>query len=83
MEKVKVILSDPQVLFREGIHFILSGEDEFEVTGETTSNEEALDLIESNPPDIAFISMQDGITHQGGLIGSGLAVFIPGTGIPG
>jgi DNA-binding NarL/FixJ family response regulator len=59
MEKIKVILSEPQVLFREGIHFILSGEDDFEVIGETTGNEEALNFIENNPPDIAFLSMQD------------------------
>ncbi len=59
MEKVKVFLSDPQVLFREGIHFILSGEEDFEVTGETTSNEEAFTLIEANPPNIAILSMQD------------------------
>ena len=60
MEKVKVFLSDPQILFREGIHFILSGEDDFEVTGETTSNEEAFTLIEANPPNIAILSMRDG-----------------------
>lgn len=59
MEKVKVFLSDPQVLFREGIHFILSGEDDFEVIGETTSNQEAFTLIEANPPNIAILSMQD------------------------
>jgi two-component system response regulator DevR len=59
MEKVKVFLSDPQVLFREGIHFILSGEDDFEVTGETTGNEEAFTHIEANPPNIAILSMQD------------------------
>jgi DNA-binding NarL/FixJ family response regulator len=59
MEKVKVFLSDPQILFREGIHFILSGEEDFEVTGETTSNEEAFTLIEANPPNIAVLSMQD------------------------
>ncbi len=58
MEKIKVFLSDPQVLFREGIHFILSGEEEFEVTGETTSNEEALPIIETNPPNIALLSFQ-------------------------
>ncbi len=62
MEKVKVFLSDPQVLFREGIHFILSGEDDFEVIGETTSNQEAFKLIESNPPTIAILSMQDAKT---------------------
>ncbi len=60
MEKVKIFLSDPQVLFREGIHFILSGEDDFEVTGETTSNEEAFTLIEANPPNIAILSMENG-----------------------
>jgi two-component system response regulator DevR len=59
MEKIRVFLSDPQVLFREGIHFILSGEDDFEVTGEATSNEEAYTLIEANPPLIAILSLQD------------------------
>jgi two-component system, NarL family, response regulator DevR len=57
MEKVKVFLSDPQILFREGIHFILSGEDDFEVTGETTGNEEAFTLIQANPPNVALLSM--------------------------
>jgi DNA-binding NarL/FixJ family response regulator len=60
MEKIKVFLSDPQVLFREGIHFILSGEEDFEVTGETTSNEEALAHIVANPPNIAILSIADG-----------------------
>jgi DNA-binding NarL/FixJ family response regulator len=59
MEKVKVFLSNPQVLFREGIHFILSGEEDFEVTGETTGNEEAFSLIEAAPPNIAILSVQD------------------------
>lgn len=59
MDKVKVFLSDPQVLFREGIHFILSGEDDFEVIGETTGNQEALTLIETNPPNIAILNMKD------------------------
>jgi two-component system response regulator DevR len=60
MEKIKVFLSDPQVLFREGIHFILSGEDDFEVIGETTSNEEAFAFIENNPPNIAILSIENG-----------------------
>jgi DNA-binding NarL/FixJ family response regulator len=60
MERVKVFLSDPQVLFREGIHFILSGEDEFEVIGETTSNEDAFAHLEANPPHIAILSMHNG-----------------------
>jgi two-component system, NarL family, response regulator DevR len=63
MEKIKVFLADPQVLFREGIHFILSGEEDFEVTGETTGNEEALSLIETNPPNVAILSMHDAKTN--------------------
>ncbi len=59
MEKIRVILSHPQVIFREGIHFILSGEEDFEVAGESTGNQEAFKLIEANPPDIAILSQND------------------------
>ena len=60
MEKIKVILSYPQVIFREGIHFVLSGEEDFEVAGEAAGNREAFELIEANPPDIAILSQNDG-----------------------
>lgn len=59
-KKIKVFLSDPQVLFREGIHFTLSGEEDFEVTGETTNNEDALASIEANPPATAILNMEGG-----------------------
>jgi DNA-binding NarL/FixJ family response regulator len=59
MKRIKIFLSDPQVLFREGIHFILSGEDDFEVTGESTNNEEAFNYIEANPPNIALLNIRD------------------------
>ena len=57
MEKVSVVLADWQVLFREGIHFTLSGEEDIEVTGEATTNEEALNLIEGNPPTVAVLNV--------------------------
>jgi two-component system response regulator DevR len=60
MRKIKIFLSDPQVLFREGIHFVLSGEDDFEVTGEAVSNEDALSHIKDDPPHIAILSMHNG-----------------------
>ena len=60
MEKIKIFLSDPQILFREGMHFTLSGEEDFEVTGEATGNAEALTLMEANPPNIAILGMTDG-----------------------
>jgi len=65
LKKTKLFLSDPQVLFREGIHFILSGEDDFEVIGEGISNEEALSHIETNPPQVIIINIAD--NKLGGL----------------
>ena len=60
MEKISVFLSEWQVLFREGIHFTLSGEEDFEVTGETTNSEEALNFIEKKPPRIAILNANQG-----------------------
>lgn len=56
MEKISVFLADWQVLFREGIHFTLSGEEDIEVIGEAIDNEEALNFIEKNPPRIAILN---------------------------
>lgn len=60
MEEVKVFLADWQVLFREGIHFTLSGEEDIEVIGEATDNEEALAFIETNPPNVAIFNADRG-----------------------
>lgn len=60
MEKIRVFLSDPKVLFREGMHFTLSGEEDFEVIGETTNNEDAFAFIEANPPSVTILNMKDG-----------------------
>ena len=57
---ISVYLADRQVLFREGIHFTLSGEEDIEVVGETTSNEEALSFIESNSPQVAILNINLG-----------------------
>ena len=60
MEKVSVVLADWQVLFREGIHFTLSGEEGIEVIGEVTNSEEALNFIEKNPPSVAILNVDRG-----------------------
>ncbi len=57
MGKISVFLADWQVLFREGIHFTLSGEEDFEVIGEATTNEEALTFIEANLPQVAVLNI--------------------------
>ena len=51
-----MFLSDWQVLFREGIHFTLSGEEDMDVTGEATSSDEALKAIQTNPPRVAILN---------------------------
>jgi DNA-binding NarL/FixJ family response regulator len=56
MTKITVFLADWQVLFREGIHFTLSGEDDIEVIGEATNGQEALTLIETDPPQVAILN---------------------------
>ncbi|MFQ5997030.1 MAG: response regulator [Dehalococcoidales bacterium] len=56
MEKISVFLADWQVLFREGIHFTLSGEEDMEVIGEESENEPALAFIEANPPQVAILN---------------------------
>ena len=56
MEKIIVFLADWQVLFREGIHFPLSGEEDMEVIGEEDGNESALAFIETNPPQVAILN---------------------------
>lgn len=60
MERITVFLSDWQVLFREGIHFTLSGEEDLDVIGEATDNEEALNFIEANPPRVAVLNADRG-----------------------
>ena len=56
MDKISVFLANWQVLFREGIHFTLSGEEDMEVIGEDTVNEQALTFIETNPPQVAILN---------------------------
>jgi DNA-binding NarL/FixJ family response regulator len=56
MDSINVFLSDWQVLFREGIHFTLSGEEDINVIGEATSSEEAMEFITGNAPHIAILN---------------------------
>lgn len=60
MDKVRVFLTDWQVLFREGVHLTLCGEEDYEVIGEATNNEEAIDFIEKNPPEVAILNADHG-----------------------
>jgi len=54
--KVRVFLADNQVLFREGMHFVLEGEEGIEVVGEGTSAEEARPFLEKETVDVLVLS---------------------------
>ncbi len=54
--KVKVFLADSQVLFREGMHFILEGEEGIEVVGEGVSAHEALAFLSREPVDVLVLN---------------------------
>lgn len=56
MNRISVFLADWQVLFREGIHFTLSGEEDIDVIGETTSSDEAVKAMLANPPNVAVLN---------------------------
>ena len=60
MEKVRVFLADWQVLFRDGVHLALCAEESYEVIGEATTNEGALDFIENNRPGVAILNADHG-----------------------
>lgn len=57
MSGITVFLADWQVLFREGMHFTISGEEDLNVIGESTDNREALEFITNNPPRIAILNV--------------------------
>lgn len=58
MDRISVFLADWQVLFREGIHFTLSGEEDMDVVGEATTSEEAVRAVRSNPPRVAVLNAE-------------------------
>jgi len=56
-DKINAVISDYQLLFREGIHFSLSGEEDICVIGETVTNAEAVKFVQTNPPDVVIINL--------------------------
>ena len=57
MEDVKVIIVDDHPLFREGIRNVLDSEEDITIIAETTTGDEALDLVRDKQPDVALIDV--------------------------
>ncbi len=57
MHPITIILADDHRLVRQGMRALLSAQPELEVIGEASDGQEALNLIDSLSPDIAFLDV--------------------------
>lgn len=54
---IRLLLADDQVLFREGLAFLLSQQPDLEVVGEACDGQEAIDLAAQLQPDVILMDM--------------------------
>ncbi|MFQ6122878.1 MAG: response regulator [Dehalococcoidales bacterium] len=57
MDKIRVIIADDHVLFREGTRNLIEQEQDIEVVGEASDGEEAVKLVTQLQPDVALIDI--------------------------
>jgi DNA-binding NarL/FixJ family response regulator len=57
MAHIKIILADDHKLVRQGLRSLLETQPGFEVIGEASDGQEALKLIETLSPDVAFLDV--------------------------
>jgi DNA-binding NarL/FixJ family response regulator len=57
MPSIKIILADDHKIVRQGMRSLLESQPGFEVIGEASDGEEALKLMETLSPDIAFMDV--------------------------
>jgi len=70
MKKTKqVLLVDDHPMIREGLKHLIERENEFSVSGEADTAEEALVLLKKKLPDIAIVDISLGATSGLDLIG--------------
>ncbi|MGD1953035.1 MAG: response regulator [Leptolyngbyaceae cyanobacterium] len=55
---IRVLLVDDQPLFREGLAFLLSQQDDFEIVGEASHGNEAISLCNQMQPDVILMDIQ-------------------------
>lgn len=55
---VNILIVDDQALFREGLHTLLSVQDDFNVVGEAANGEEALRMAAITQPDVVLMDLR-------------------------
>lgn len=56
-DKLKIIIADDHPIFRGGLRQLIDNDEKFEVVGEASDGETALDLIKNQEPDIAVFDI--------------------------
>ncbi|HAW51123.1 MAG TPA: DNA-binding response regulator, partial [Flavobacteriales bacterium] len=66
MDKIRILVTDDEIVVREGIVAILSLQPAFEVVGEASDGLEAIEIAHRTKPDVVLLDMamprQDGLT---------------------
>ncbi|HEV8352758.1 MAG TPA: response regulator transcription factor [bacterium] len=57
MAKTKILIADDHSIVREGVRMILSSERDFEVVGEASSGEQAVELMAALKPDVVVMDI--------------------------
>src|ERR1700733_5199637 len=57
MAKIRVLLTDDHMLFRQGIRTLLTAEPDMEVTGEAGNASEAVELARQSRPDVVLMDI--------------------------
>ncbi|MBI4083912.1 MAG: response regulator transcription factor [Candidatus Lambdaproteobacteria bacterium] len=77
-DSIRVLIADDHPLFREGVAHSLASEPDFEVVGQVSGGEAALELARELVPDVVLLDIT--MPGQGGLVAAGrIAAACPAT----
>ncbi len=68
MERIRLLLLDDHVLFRESVSRLLASEPDFEMAGHCGTAAEALDLLARSPVDVVLLDFDLGEEHGSAFI---------------
>jgi DNA-binding NarL/FixJ family response regulator len=77
-ERIRLLLLDDHVLFREGLSRLLASEPDFEMVGNCGTSAEALEVLKGSPVDIVLLDFDLGDDHGSQFIAAARHAGYPG-----